>query len=131
MCQLQSTQTPSGTHPAIFQMGAGQLQHLDQAAENDFIERMMEHIYELFPDETKNIAREQARSAISTWTKEARHWELLDEPDVERWIELCICHSEIRHAAETPWVIEILAYPGRSAAHKLERLQQRLIFLEA
>jgi hypothetical protein len=107
-----------------------QMEAFGKLATGDFVTRMVEHVCEVFPEETAAASKADIRASISQWITDARHWEIVEEPDVEQWIEYCVLHEEMRRALQVPWIVEIVSYPGRSAEHKLERLKLRLTFGE-
>jgi hypothetical protein len=104
-----------------------QARALDDAAFEDFLWRMQLHLVANFGTDVAEFA-EFLRSTVRGWVAAARGWGLTREEHVQAYLELCAEFPELREDPLPEPLVSLLTWPGRSAEHKLERLQDDLFF---
>jgi hypothetical protein len=107
-----------------------QLQALDDAALRDFVERMLVHLIAYFGDQLPDWGAD-LRRCLRARVADARAWGLTQEEHIQAYLELCAEFPEMRSSPLPERLAAILAWPGRSADAKLDRLQQELYFAGA
>ena len=55
-----------------------------------FIEKMLVHVYEVFPEETKDRDKQEIRDLIEEGIKRASDYEITEEPQVALFIDLMV-----------------------------------------
>ncbi|MDR3719929.1 MAG: hypothetical protein P4K98_14110 [Bryobacteraceae bacterium] len=96
-----------------------------------FTRRMMVHLRAIFPVEVAALDDEALKAFVEKVCAQAEEWGIVEEPHVERLIELFVAFEALRRNPLPEWVREIVAYPNRSGEHIVCRLEDRLIFGEA
>jgi hypothetical protein len=94
-----------------------------------FVRRMTTHLREIFPEEVAFLDDERLKAFVETVCARAEKWGVVEEPHVERLIELFVSFEQLRRRPLPAWVKEIAEYPGRQGEEILCRLEDRLFFV--
>jgi hypothetical protein len=95
-----------------------------------FVRRMTTHLREIFPEEVAFLDDERLKAFVETVCAKAEKWGIVEEPHVERLIELFVSFEQLRRDPAPGWIAYVVTYPGRSGEHKLQRLEGALVFGE-
>lgn len=109
-------------------------QHLDAAATHQaahFSDRMVSHLREVFSEEVSALNDDQLRLLVGKVCEQGEEWEIVEEPDVERLIELFVSFDDLRRRPLPDWVREIVEYPDRPGEEILMRLEDACFFEES
>jgi hypothetical protein len=106
-------------------------EHLDAAAvqqKGHFVERMMAHLREVFAEEVAKLNDDQLRLLVGKVCQQGEEWEIVEETQVERLLELFVCFEDLRRRPLPEWVQEIVEFPDRPGEEILQRLEDACFF---
>jgi len=93
-----------------------------------FVRRMTSHLREIFPDEVASLDDQRLKGFVERVCARAEEWGIVEEPHVERLVELFAGFEQLRRTPPPGWVKETVEYPGRQGEEILCRLEDRLFF---
>jgi hypothetical protein len=95
-----------------------------------FVRRMMTHLREIFPEEVVSLDDPRLKAFVETVCARAEKWGIVEEPHVERLIELSVSFDAIRRDPLPGWISRMVRDPNRSADRLLNELEDELRFGE-
>ena len=114
----------------MFRIRPDHINALAQQQAAGFTRRMMAHLREAFPAEVSALDDVALKAFVEKVCARAEEWDIVEEPHIERLIEIFVAFEKLRLNPAPEWVKEIVEYPGRSGEHILCRLEDQLLFGE-
>jgi hypothetical protein len=93
----------------------------------NFIERMLAHLKNVFPDDIEE-SDQVLKMKISDWIDDAESYDINYEDQVERYIELCYCSEELAENPKPSWVEYVLLSPELTRNEVLDFLEYKLVY---
>jgi hypothetical protein len=93
-----------------------------------FTRRMMIHLREIFSEEVAALDDAALKAFVEKVCAQAEEWDVTDEPQVERLIELFASFESIRRNPVPDWISRMVRDPNRSADRLTSELEDELRF---
>jgi hypothetical protein len=107
-----------------------QMEVLSKYMLKQFEDRMVIHLNQNFPDETKNISESDLRETISTSIDKAAKYDVTDETDVERYLEYAVRYDpDFDTNPNLPWATKILGDENLTGTEKMNQLDDYELFV--
>jgi sorbitol-specific phosphotransferase system component IIA len=103
-----------------------QMSALSQAMLKQFEDRMVVHLSNNFPDETREISEVELRALIQEGIEQAEQYQITLEDDVRRYLEFMVMYGhkfETNH--DTAWAGEILYSKELDGTAKMDLIDER------
>ena len=102
-----------------------QMEALNQNSLEQFENRMVDHLRDIFPVETEDMSTEDLRHLIREGIDKAEAYDITDEVEVETYLE-CVVQYGVNFDTDpqTAWVGEILRDERFSETDKMERIDE-------
>ena len=100
-----------------------QFDTLESHMRDKFANEMQLHLSSEFPDETAQMEPETLLGFIRRFVKDARANEIIYDPDIQGYLEVCLTNKQMHTNPRPQKVAEILKYPSRAGNRKIELLQ--------
>jgi hypothetical protein len=105
-----------------------QLEALDRDSERLFLDRMVNHVSEIFPDKCEELgSRGKIRELIRQGLIQARGYDINTEEDVALYVDIMFgIGPDFPEGEDMAWARSILENDGLSGPAKMEFILQRL-----
>jgi hypothetical protein len=105
-----------------------QLEALDRNSERLFLERMVDHVSEIFPEKCEELGSEgEIRERIRQGLEGARRYGINTEKDVALYVDIMFgIGPDFPEGKDMAWARSILEKDGLSGPAKMEFILQRL-----
>ncbi len=100
-----------------------QLATFEKHMHDKFVKEMHAHLCSEFPEESGRFEPKELHEFICRYVEDARANEIIYDPDIQGYLEVCLTHSPMRSEPRPQKVVEILKYPSRAGSIKIELLQ--------
>ena len=102
-----------------------QMTMLKDKERQKFVERMKDHLQNIFPDQTESLGEAGLHEEIYHGMETAEKYRMVSEREAARYIELMFyLGRDFDTSPKTPWAASILKDPFSSAANRLRRLSR-------
>jgi hypothetical protein len=102
-----------------------QMAMLKDKEHQKFVERMKDHLQDIFPDQTESLGEAGLHKEIYHGMETAEKYRMVSEREAARYIELMFyLGRDFDTSPKTPWAASILKDPFSSAANRLRRLSR-------
>ncbi len=112
----------------MFQITSRHIEALEAQQAVVFAVRMAAHLREVSPDEVAGLDDAALRSLVERIRAIGQEWNIVEEPHVERLIELFVGYGELRQSPRPEWLDEIVTFPGRPGEQILRMIEDELFF---
>ena len=92
-----------------------------------FIKKMIIHLYDVFPEETKDMDKQKMRVFVEDGVKRASDYEITEEPQVALFIDLMMAMGpDFEKQKSNNWILRILTKEDLNQQEKMDLIYQRL-----
>lgn len=104
-----------------------QMEVLDACMLERFIEKMLDHVREVFPEETKDRSKKELRDLVEDGIKRASDYEITEEPQVALFIDLMVgIGREFEKQTRNNWIMRILTKEDLKQQEKMDLIYTKL-----
>jgi hypothetical protein len=104
-----------------------QMEVLDAYMLERFIEKMLVHVHEVFPEETKDKDKQEMRDLVEEGVKRASDYEITEEPQVALFIDLMLgLGRDFEKQTSNTWILRILTKEDFKQQQKMDLIYTRL-----
>jgi hypothetical protein len=106
-----------------------QMDLLSESVLKQFIDRMVAHLKQEFPEQTVNMPEDNLRNLINESMQRAETYDITDEVDIERYLECVLLYGrDFDVNPETSWAGEILRNEDLSGFDKMNQINDYELF---
>ena len=109
----------------MLQIRKEQMDVLDACMLRLFVDKMIVHMREVFPEETKDKDRQELRGLVEEGVKRASGYGITEEPQVALLIDLMVGMGH-DFEKQTPWMEKILLKETLNQQEKMDIICKRL-----
>ncbi len=104
-----------------------QMEVLEAVMLDLFIKKMLVHVYELFPEETKDKDKQEMRDLVEEGINRASGYEITEEREVALFIDLMVgMGRDFEKQRSNNWILRILTKEDLKQREKMDLIYRRL-----